>query len=308
MKSYLSLLLFIFLMSADSFAQVKLALNWKAETEFGGFYEALRTGLYQDVKVEILEGGSGTPTPQMLVGGSVEYAIVSAEDVILSADRDPSRRLVAVFTVFESSPYMIMGHKSLEAKTLEQVFKDSGQIISLQKGLPYVHFLLAKYAPIKAQIVPYTGGISLFESNPKLSQQGFITSEAVWAEQAKLKVKTWMVSDEGFNPYITVLAVRADYLKKNLPQVKKMVEATRKGWQNYLANPSATNQLMSQKNPTMSPALLDLSLAKMKPLMNFQPLKLGQMKLERWQQLQKQMTDLKLVHTPVNTAELFQTF
>ncbi len=47
---------------------VQLALNWKAEPQFGGFYAAQVLGLYakNSLDVAIIEGGSGTPTIQML--------------------------------------------------------------------------------------------------------------------------------------------------------------------------------------------------------------------------------------------------
>ncbi|MBC7740810.1 MAG: ABC transporter substrate-binding protein [Bdellovibrionaceae bacterium] len=309
MKNYI--VFFVVLLSSFvSQATIKLALNWKPEAEFGGFYEAQQKGYFtnEKLKVEILEGGSGTPTIQMLMNGTVDYAIVSAEEVILSAARDPKKRIVAVFAVFETSPYMIMAHDEVKAQSLQQLFQDSQQLLSLQKGLPYVDFLLNKYAPVKAKIVPYTGGISLFESNPMLSQQGFITSEVLLAEQKKLKVKTWLVADEGFNPYITVLAVREDYLQKNKSQVQAFIKATRDGWQSYLKDSKATNQLMSKKNPPMSIEMMDLSLKKMQPLMRFAPALLGQMKAERWQALQTQMQNLGLIKTTVPATELFQTF
>ena len=298
----------LFIFSISAFSQTKLALNWKPESEFGGFYEAQRTGLYQSHSVEILEGGSGTPTAQMLMNGTVDFAIVSAEEIILSADRDPKRHLVAVFSVFETSPYIIMAHKEFKTKNLAQLFQDSSQTISLQKGLPYVEFLLKKFNPVKAKIVPYTGGIALFKSNAKISQQGFITSEAIMADQAGFENKTWLVADEGFNPYITVLAVRVDFLKNNKAQVQKMVEISRAGWIQYLQNPKLTNALMNQKNPSMSVQLIDAGLVKMKPLMKFAPMKLGQMQAERWAGLQKLMLELSLIKNTAKTEELFQNF
>lgn len=286
----------------------KLVLNWKAESEFGGFYEALEFYQKKNLTIEIQEGGSGTPTSQMLMNGRADYAIVSAEDIILSADRDPKRRIVGVFSVFETSPYMIMAHENFKGQSLAKLFQDPTQIISLQKGLAYVEFLLQKFQPVKAKIVPYTGGISLFQTNPKVSQQGFITSEVLIADALKIKTKTWLVADEGFNPYITVLAVRADYLAKNSSQVKSMVEATRAGWAQYLKDPKTTNALMQQKNPAMTQAMLTQSLKAMAPLMNFAPLPMGQMKAERWQQLSQQMLELKLVKQSLKSEELFQNF
>ena len=53
---------------------VRLALNWKAEPQFGGFYAAEVHGHYakHGLSVEIIEGGSGTPTIQVVGCGRVE--------------------------------------------------------------------------------------------------------------------------------------------------------------------------------------------------------------------------------------------
>jgi len=53
-------------------AGVKLALNWKPDPQFGGFYAAEKLGLFQKegLTVEILPGGAGTPTVQMVGAGS----------------------------------------------------------------------------------------------------------------------------------------------------------------------------------------------------------------------------------------------
>lgn len=309
MITFLGALLFSYATYAAEF-KTKIALNWKPEPEFGGFYEGSQKGIYKKAgfDVEILEGGSGTPTPQMLMGGQIDYAIVSSEEIFLNNDRDPKRKLVAVYSVFEKSPYMIMAHSSQKMKNLKDVFQNKEITISLQKGLPYVDFLMQKFAPVQAQIVPYTGGIAVFEKHQKLAQQGFITSEYLVAQNQKLDPQAWLVADEGFNPYIAVLAVREDFLNKNMAQVKKMVEATREAWASYLKAPEDTNKLMHEKNPSMSAEMMTLSLQKMKDLMKFEPLKLGQMKKDRWLALGQQMQSLKLISKTSETDKIFQDF
>lgn len=308
-KKYVVLFTFLFnIFSYANETSVKLALNWKPEPEFGGFYEAAPFYKKAGYNVEIIEGGSATPTAQLLINEKVEFAILSAEEILLNNDRDPQRKLIAVFSVFEKSPYMIMSHENQNYKTLSDLFKDKEATISLQKGLPYVDYLIHKFTPIQAKLVPYTGGVGLFEKNEKMAQQGFITSEYLIAQNLKIKSKAWLVADEGFNPYIATLAVREKYLKKNPELVKKIVEATREGWLQYLKSPQTTNRLMNQKNPSMSFEMMNLSLKKMKDFMVFAPLQLGQMNKERWNTLGSQLVDLKLIKQNPQFGEYFQNF
>lgn len=320
MKTFLNILVLSFLLGCtltaraaeNSLIKAQLGLNWKPEPEFGGFYEAQQQAFYRNagLDIEILEGGSGTPTLQMLTNEKVDYAILSAEEIILHNDRDPKRKVVAVFTVFEKSPYMIMTHEEANLTALSQVFQNSHYTISLQKGLPYVDFLIKKYSPVQAKLVPYQGGIGLFEKNKQFAQQGFITSEYLMAQNQKISSRAWLVADEGFNPYITVLAVREDFLKKNRIQVEKMVQATRQGWESYLKKPDSTNSMMNKKNPAMSLEMMKASLLKMTDLMKFDPkLKLGQMKSERWLVLQQQMQNLQLIQAKnSDPIQYFQNF
>src|SRR5688572_28090187 len=77
--------------------KVKLQLNWKAEPQFGGFYAAEAGGNYtkHDLQVEIIQGGAGAPTYDMLGAGTVPFAIVSGDQIIQA--RANGNNIVALF-------------------------------------------------------------------------------------------------------------------------------------------------------------------------------------------------------------------
>src|SRR5438105_15060570 len=96
------------LASCNKQSKIRLALNWKPEPEFGGFYAAS----YQKhgLDVEILPGGAGTPTVQMVGAGSAEFGIVSADELVIA--RSQGNDVVALFAVFQTNPQGIMAHAS----------------------------------------------------------------------------------------------------------------------------------------------------------------------------------------------------
>src|SRR5690606_7527 len=104
----------------------KIALNWKAEPQFGGFYEAQRAGLFKEEKLNIrlLEGGSGTPTVQMLANGRADFAVVSAEEILIQNDRNPKAQIVAIFASFQTSPVVIMSHADRKFQNIKDVFEN----------------------------------------------------------------------------------------------------------------------------------------------------------------------------------------
>ncbi len=304
MTRSLAILAVVFLLTSQVFAQpLKLALNWKAEPQFGGFYAAQDFFRKENLQVQILEGGSGTPTLQMLLSGQVDFAVVSADEIVIAQARG-AKDIVAIFATFQTNPQGIMTHAQRGFQKLEDVFKQDGTLL-WQAGLPYALFLKKKVGSFKVRTAPYLGGIGPFQKDPQISQQCFITAEPLTARAAGLEVKTFLVADAGYNPYTTVLAVRASDLKKNAEQVRKVVAAVRQGWSSYLKSPSATNKAMKSLNKAMSLETFQKSAEAQKPLIEVSGIALGSMTTERWQTLADQLLDLGLIKNKILAGDLF---
>ena len=120
----------------------KLALNWVPEPQFGGFYQALIDDEFKKagLTIEILPGGSGTPTVQMLTKGVVDFAIVSAEEIIISNDKNMKNTVLGIFAAFQKNPQIIMTHEERKFKNIGDVLTNDG-FLAWQKGLSYSLFL-----------------------------------------------------------------------------------------------------------------------------------------------------------------------
>jgi len=302
-----SLIILFALITATTHAEpLKLALNWKAEPQFGGFYAAQFLNLYarNNVEVNILEGGSGTPTVQMLAAGKVDYAIVSADEIVIAHDRG-ANNIVALFATYQTNPQGIMVHAERNLSSLDAVLKSDG-VLLWQSGLAYAQFFKQKYAPIKVTTAPYLGGIGNFQNDRNVSQQCFVTSEPINATKAGIKVKTFLIADSGYNPYTTVLATTREHLQKNPEEVKNLVAAVREGWSEYLKNPEPTNAHMATLNKSMD---LSIFLASAKAQQNLiatpATKKLGEMNAARWQQLVDQLLQIHMIKSPPKAGTLF---
>lgn len=280
-------------------AEVKLALNWKPEPEFGGFYAADVAGFYKqhDLKVEIT--GGGDQVPQMVAEGQCEFGILAADEVVTA--RAKGIDLVALFAVYQTNPQGIMCHADSPAKTIGDLMNSPGTI-AVQIGLPYVIYLQQKYPNAKAKIVPYDYSIVQFMSDPNYAQQCFVTSEPIAAQQKGAKTKVFLIADEGFNPYATVVVTRGDYLREHPEIVNDFVAAVGQGWRAYLDNPSSANQAMGQLNKEMDAATFVAAADAQKSLIETAQTKadgLGSMSKERWSTLIAQLMDLRQIdHAP----------
>ena len=287
------------LASCGRASKIRLALNWKPDPEFGGFYAAdyKKHGL----DVEILPGGAGTPTVQMVGAGSAEFGIVSGDEILLA--RSKGNDVVGLFASFQQNPTAIMAHESRNLASIGDLVKDG--TLAIQSGLPYARMLKQKYGFDKVKIVPSpSGDIGPFLNDEKFAQQCFITAEPLAARRKGAKVKVFPVADLGYNPYAQVMAASGDMVRKQPDVVKAMVAAVREGWRVYLDNPKPTNEKMQALNPSMDMATFTEVAEAQKPLI--EATELGQMTKDRWQALAQQLKDLGDIPQTPNVEECYR--
>lgn len=285
---------------------VRIALDWKPEPEFGGFYQAELWGAFKQrgLDVQLKPAGGGAPMWQLVASGQAEFATTAAD--LLIEGRARGADVVALFAVYQTCPQGIMVHKARGFTKLEDVFTHPG-LLSAEDN-PWLRYLLSQYKDVKVNIVGYGGGIAAFLAKDNLSQQCFITSEPILARRAGGDPQTFLVADAGFNPYTTVLITRRELIRTRPDLVRKVVEACREGWRQYLDNPSAANQAMAKLNQEMDPqTFADVSEAQ-KPLIETDETKkfgLGVMTAQRWQTLGEQLTALKVISAAPPADECF---
>jgi NitT/TauT family transport system substrate-binding protein len=275
---------------------VKLTLNWVAEPEFGGFYAAREQGHFKrhGMEVTIQGGGSGVPVLQMVASGQVDFGISSADEVLTARARGVD--VIPLFAVYQTSPQGLMAHASSGVKDIQGVL--SSGTVALEPGLPYAAFLKKKYGFDKVKIVPYDGGVARFVADKTFSQQCFITSEPIAARRQGADPAVFLVADEGFNPYTTVLITRRALWKEQPARVKEFVAAVREGWRAYLDDPSSSNAVMGRINTTMDAETFAEAARTQKPLIETTQTRdkgLGTMSRERWDTLARQLVDLGLI-------------
>ncbi|MCC7144848.1 MAG: ABC transporter substrate-binding protein [Phycisphaeraceae bacterium] len=295
--------------SAKNSPVVRLALNWVAEPEFGGFYAAKEKGAYaqRSLEVEILPGGAGAPVVQMIASGQVEFGIVSADEVIIA--RSKGADVVGLFAVYQTNPQGIMAHAERGLRTLEEAFKSG--TVAVEPGLPYVKFLRQLYGQPGAQVVPYAGGVAAFLNDKNFAQQCFVFSEPLAAKRQGVQPQVFLIAESGYNPYAGVVATSGAYLKEHEDVVKAFVAATREGWRDYLADPGPANAVMGKLNSAMDADTFAQAAGAQAGLLESAETKaggLGVMTEERWETLAKQLRELGVIDRAVAAGECFRNY
>ena len=298
----------LLLVTSNAFAtdKAKITLNWVPEPEFGGIYAAKENGAFakHNLDVDIIPGGAGTPTWQLVANGKTDFAVASADEVFIA--RSQGADVTTIFATYQTCPQGIMVHASRGYKTIADVFK--GGTIAMEPGLPYVNFLKNKYGFGNVKVVAYDGGPGNFLANKDFAQQCFITSEPIAAKKAGSDPQVFLIADSGYNPYTAVIITTGKLAKENPSLIRNMFLSLQDGWRAYLNDPKPANAVMGKLNPDMDQETFTAAAEAQKPLIETNWTKqhgLGTMDRARWEELGKQLVELKVIEKAAPVDQCF---
>ena len=245
---------------------IRFATDWRAEAEHGGFYQALASGEYakRGLDVKIIQGGPGVNVPQLMAAGAVDMGIGSNAYIVMSlANEGAPVKAVAAF--MQKNPQVLIAHPDAG---IEKVADLKGHPILLSDASVSTvwMWMKAKYGFTDDQVRKYAFSSAPFLADKRAAQQGYVTSEPYTIEkETKLKPKVFLLADEGMGGYATLALATDSLIAKNPAAVKAFVEASAKGWHDYLnGDASAADALIKKDNPEMTQDVLDQARAKLK--------------------------------------------
>ena len=244
---------------------IRFVTDWKAQAEHGGFYQALAEGLYaqRGLDVKIIQGGPDVNVPQLLAGGAADFGMGSNSFISLNMVKQniPIR---AVMAIFQKDPQVLISHPRRDLNSISDM-RGKPVLISAASMSAFWPWLRAKYGFADSQIRKYTYNLAPFIVDPNAIQEGYLTSEPFTVEsQAHFKPKVFLLADYGYPGYANMVLVPQKWIDTNRKAVQLFVDATRRGWERYLADPRAGNALIKRENRDMTDAILNQALEKMK--------------------------------------------
>ena len=288
-------------------AKVRLQLNWVAEPEFGGMYAAQAEGMFaaEALDVELIQGGPGVPSPQLIASGKVEFGVVAGSQLLEL--REQGGDLVALFAVYQGNPMGVMVHEASPFMSLVDLWK-SDSTVTYEQGLADFRFLDKEFPGGNLKVVPYSANLAQFASDPTLASQCFITSEPVTLDLKGIKTRVFMIGEAGFDPYNEVVVTRREYYESHKDQCAALVRALSKGWRAYLNAPKPVNEVMAKLNAGMSIEAMNRGADMQRKIVETDETKrlgLGCMRAERWQITIDQLVELGDLKTKPDPMTLF---
>jgi NitT/TauT family transport system substrate-binding protein len=251
---------------AAALDKVTFGTNWVAEGEHGGFYQALADGTYKKygLDVTIVPGGPNANNRMLLLVDKLDFYL-SANTLQGFDAVENNIPLVEIAALFQKDPQVLIAHPNQGIDTFEDL-KKLTLFISKEGVATYFQWLKTDYGFSDSQVKPYTFNPQPFLADKRSAMQGYVTSEPfVIEQQGKFKPKVFLLADEGFSGYSTLVETRSELVKTKPDLVQRFVDASIIGWYNYIyGDNSAANALIKSQNPEMTDALLAYSVAKMK--------------------------------------------
>jgi NitT/TauT family transport system substrate-binding protein len=286
---------------------VTLRLKWLNQAQFAGYYVAKDKGYYEaaGLDVSIQPGGSDFPAIQMVAGGSEQFGVTGADQVLIA--RGKGVPVVAIAVIYRENPFVLF---ALKKSGITKANEFSGRNIGLKIGgsEELIYRSVLKSANVdKASLheVPVK-----FDLSPLLTGQvdiwpGYVINEVIAAEEKGFEVSVIKPADYGVRMYADTLFTTERLLKEQPELVKKFVAATIHGWTDAVADPEAASRITVKFGNKLE---YGHELAMMKasiPLIKAGSDPIGVSRQADWEDLQTKLIDAGFQKTKVDVSSAF---
>jgi NitT/TauT family transport system substrate-binding protein len=245
--------------------KVSLGTDWKAEAEHGGYYQAIATGIYAKygLLVELRQGGPQVNHSQLLAAGRLDFDEEPNSFLPLNFVKEKIP-MVAVAAMFQKDPMVLIAHAEAKYANLAALKGKPIMIGADTRVGPWL-FLKAKFGFTDDQIRPYNFNIAPFMADKTAVQQGYVTSEPFLIEKAGGKPQVFLIANEGYATYASVIETSRKMVEEKPDLVQRFVNASIEGWYSYLyGDPSPANALIKKDNPEETDELLAYAIMKIR--------------------------------------------
>jgi NitT/TauT family transport system substrate-binding protein len=241
---------------ADMLFPITVQLDWVAEPEHGGFFQAQARGYFAGagLTVTLQQGGANSFVMQKIATGQANIGQADSTNVLLAISQ--GLPLVQIGAVFQNDPSVLMLHADNPVTRFEDL---AGKTIMARPEWAFLPYLKKKYG-IDFALVPQNFQVANFVADPNFIQQGFYIAEPFHIIRGGAKPPKFLhVWDAGFDAY-TVILTNRPWAAKHPAQVRAFLTAYIRGWRDYLeGDPAPAHALMKQVNPNNTDDFLAFS-------------------------------------------------
>lgn len=226
MKIISLFLLMISFLYSNELTPISIQLKWKHQFQFAGFYVAKELGIYEkyglDVNFKEFDG-KFDPLNTVLTNQN-NFGI---DDSSLIYHKLNGADIVAIFSVFKSSPIALFTQKELD--TLTSLKNKNIEFAKNEISNISINAIL-KSQDIHVNAKEHTFYSKSFIEKESDAIVGYLSNQAYFLEKENIKYNTFLPKDYGFDFYGDMVYTSAQFAKQNPKIVKDFIEATKEGW------------------------------------------------------------------------------
>lgn len=235
---------------------ITVQLDWVAEPEHGGFYQAQARGFFTaaGLAVTLIPGGPNAFPTQKVAAGQAQFGQADSTNTILAINE--GLPITQVAAVFQQNPSVLMLHADNPISSFEEL---NGRTIMARPEWAFLPYLRKKYG-IEFNLIPMNFSVANFIADRNFIQQGFYIAEPFFIENGgAAKPKFLYAWDAGFDSYVVIMANRS-WVDAHPAATRAFIAATIRGWEEYLhGDPAPAHALMKAENPNNTDAFLAYS-------------------------------------------------
>jgi ABC-type nitrate/sulfonate/bicarbonate transport system substrate-binding protein len=251
--------------------EVTMRFQWIAQWQFAGYIAAEVRGYYDEAGLDVTlqSGGPDFPAKQLVASGSEQFGTAWVDSMYLSQQRGVP--LVALLTIFQSSPSLYMVHADSD---IEEPADFAGKTVAVYPGggVETEYLALLETADIaREQINEVPGQFSL---EPFIQRRldvlpVYATDQPYRVQQRGVEFRLIDARDYGVELMGDVLFATADFIDQNPNTVRAFVHASLRGWEWAVANPEEAVELIATYNPDLDPGHLAFEAQETIPLVTY---------------------------------------
>jgi len=250
MPSLRILALFIFTAFAASAAEkapfkITVQLDWVAEPEHGGFYQAEARGYFraEGLDVTLIPGGTGAHVMASVATGKADIA--QADNVATFQQQAEGLPFVQFAAVFQDDPSGILVHADSSVRKFQDL---NGKTIIARPEWPFLQYLKKRYN-VKVNTVAQSFSVAAFLGNKEALQQGYFIAEPYHIVNGGGKMPRFLSTwDAGFRAY-AVLITNRKFAREHPEELRAFTRAYIRGWRDYLeGDPKPAHDAMKKAN------------------------------------------------------------
>jgi len=163
--------LLMWTLPAYALDKVTFGLDWRAEAEYGGYYQAAATGIYakHGLEVTIRQGGPQVNQAQLLLAGRLDFNLASNSFLALNFVRE-DLPFLAVAAMFQRDPAILLAHPGTGHDSFEAL-RGQPIMIGADSRAGWWNFLRARFGYTDAQVRPYTFNLAPFLADKQAVQR-----------------------------------------------------------------------------------------------------------------------------------------